>query len=245
MPDDSGKTHGAGSLKRPERSGSPGEPPLPTVPEVTAVVLAGGMSRRYGKNKALELICGVSLIERAVETLLRVFDRIVISANDPLPYAFLELPVINDLHTGLGQLGGIHACLTAMPGRDCFFVACDMPFLNHHLIRHMALMPRKWDAVVPRIGPHVEPLHALYRKSCLAPINRAIERKERRIVSFYSGIRVRYVEESEIRVFEPDLDVFININRPEELQASLERVRRRARRESRGGRPGRGGPVQT
>ncbi|MFO7783923.1 MAG: molybdenum cofactor guanylyltransferase [Thermodesulfobacteriota bacterium] len=194
---------------------------------VTAVVLAGGKSRRYGKNKALERINGVSLIERAVAALGCVFDRVILSANDPEPYDFLHLPVIKDLYPGVGQLGGVHAGLCAMPDETGFFVACDMPFLNPDLIRHMLRLSAGWDAVVPKIGPHVEPLHALYRKTCIAPMVRAIERKERRIVSFYSEVRVRYVEEQEIRIVEPNLDAFINVNRPEELRLSIDLMRRR------------------
>lgn len=227
MPDESRNTKGVDSPEGPRDRGRPNERPGPGLSGVTAVVLAGGKSRRYGKNKALEQIDGVSLIERTVATLERVFHRVILSANDPEPYAFLHLPVIKDLYPGVGQLGGVHAGLCAMSDDAGFFVACDMPFLNPDLIRHMALLSSGRDAVVPRIGPHVEPLHALYKKTCIAPMVRAIERNERRIVSFYPEISIRYVEEEEIRVFDPGLDAFINVNRPQELRLSIDRMKRR------------------
>jgi len=193
---------------------------------VTGIVLAGGKSRRYGKNKALERIDGVPLIERAVRTLERVFHHVLLSTNTPKDFDFLDLPFVKDRITGLGPLGGVHAGLIAMPDEAGFFVACDMPLLNPALIRHMALSGGDSDAVVPRIGGYLEPLHALYRRACLAPVNRAIERGDRGIRSFYSEIRIRYMEEADIRVFEPDLDAFVNVNRPGELRLSLSRLHR-------------------
>lgn len=227
MPDESRNTDGIDSPEAPGGRGLSEEPPAARVSGVTGVVLAGGKSLRYGKNKALERIDGVALVERAAAILGCVFDRVILSANDPALYGFLHLPVIEDLYPGVGQLGGVHAGLCAMSDDAGFFVACDMPFLNPDLIRHMARLSSGWDAVVPRIGPHVEPLHALYRKACIIPVVRAIERKERRIVSFYSDIRIRYVEEHEIRFFDPNLDGFINVNRPDELRLSIDRMRRR------------------
>lgn len=227
MPDDSRNTGRVESPDGPWSLDRFNEGREGRVSGITAVVLAGGKSRRYGTNKALVRINGVSLIERVVTTLGSVFERVVLSTNDSGPYAFLHIPVIKDLYPGLGQLGGVHAGLSAISDGAGFFVACDMPFLNPDLIRYMALLSSGWDAVVPRVGPHVEPLHALYRKTCIDPMVRAIERRERRIVSFYPDVRIRYVEEREIRIFEPNLDAFINVNRPEELQLSIEQMKRR------------------
>jgi molybdopterin-guanine dinucleotide biosynthesis protein A len=192
------------------------------VPGVTGVVLAGGRSRRFGRNKALARVHGVPMIERVVRVLQQVFDGVILSANDPAPYRFLGLPTVEDLHPGVGPLGGLHAGLTHMPDDAGFFTACDMPFLDPGLIRYMARLSQEADAVIPRIGEYVEPLHALYRKRCLDPLLRAIHRGERRIVSFYPAIRIRYVTESEIRAFDPNLDAFTDVNRPEELRLPME-----------------------
>jgi len=212
------------------------DPPGPTGPTdsrsedrvagVTGIVLAGGKSRRYGKNKALERIDGIPLIERTVRVLERVFQNVLLSTNTPDDFDFLGLPHVKDHITGLGPLGGVHAGLIAMPDEAGFFVACDMPLLNPALIRHMALSAGDSDAVVPRIGGYMEPLHALYRRSCLEPVKRAIERGDRGIRSFYPDIRIHYMEEAAIRTFEPDLDAFVNVNRPGELRLFLSRLHR-------------------
>ena len=78
----------------------------------------------------------------------------------PDEFRFLGLPSVKDLVPDLGPLGGVHAGLSAMPDEAGFFVACDMPFLNPALIGHMAGFADKADAVVPRIGGYLQPLHA-------------------------------------------------------------------------------------
>ena len=209
-------SHAASAVERSRRE------PIETVPGVTGGVLAGGRSRRFGRNKALANVHGAPMIERVVRVLQQVFERVILSANDPEPYRFLGLPTVEDIHPGVGPLGGLHAGLTHMPDDAGFFTACDMPFLDPGLIRYMARLSPGADAVIPKIGKYVEPLHALYGKRCLAPLLQAIERGERRIVSFYPAIRIRYVTESEIRAFDPNLDAFTDVNRPEELRPSME-----------------------
>ncbi len=197
--------------------------PQNRVPGVTGIVLAGGKSRRYGSNKALEPISGVPMIERTVRILGGLFHHVLISTNNPAEFDFLHLPHVEDRVHGWGPLGGLHASLLAMPDEAGFFVACDMPFLNPDLIRHMAGLGPEADAVVPRIGSYLEPLHALYRRTCLGPVKRAIERGDHGIRSFFPEIRIHFMEEEAIRTFDPGLDAFVNVNRPGELRLSLSR----------------------
>jgi len=191
---------------------------------LTGIVLAGGQSRRYGKNKALVALDGIPLIERVCRVLKRVADPVIVSTNDPDLFRFLGLPMVRDRIPGLGPLSGIHAGLSVMPGEAALFVACDMPHLNDDLIRFMAASRGDSDAVVPRVSGLPEPLHAIYGKTCLAPVSRVIKNGEHRIVSFFPDIRITYIEEDQIRRFDPNLDVFANINRPEELKLAETRA---------------------
>lgn len=232
MPDES--THPE-EIDPPARSRNPSGKPFGKVPDVTGVVLAGGRSRRYGRNKALVSFDGVPLIERVVSILDQVFHQVILSANDPDAYRYLGLTMVSDVYSGVGPLAGVHASLSAMTDPAGFFVACDMPFLNPMLIRHMARLSPEAEAVVPRVGSNVEPLHAVYRQGCIHAVEQAIQRGERGIVSFYSDIRIRYVEESEIRVFEPNLDAFVNVNRPDELRLFVEHLHEKQGRRDREG----------
>ena len=185
---------------------------------VTGVILAGGKSSRYGTNKAFAELHGVRLIERTVRVMGSVFPRLLLVTNSPAEYAYLHLPMVEDIIKGLGPLGGIYTGLEAIEDEDGFFVACDMPYLKENLIRYMASLRRDYDAVVPRVKCMIEPLHALYTKKCLFAIRESIRSHENQILKVFHKINIKYVEEEEIRSMDPDLESFLNINRPEDLE---------------------------
>lgn len=187
---------------------------------ITGFILAGGKSTRYGSNKAMAEIAGQRLIERVVTVMDSVFQRLVIITNTPEEYAYLEIPMIEDLIKGLGPLGGIYTGLESLSDEAGFFVACDMPFLNGPLIRHMVRVRSRFDAVVPKIDWMLEPLHALYTKRCLPALEELIDSRQYQILKFFEKITVKFLEEDEIQAFDPALRSFFNINRPEELARS-------------------------
>jgi molybdenum cofactor guanylyltransferase len=190
----------------------------PSLRGITGVILAGGKSTRYGTNKAFAEVQGVRLIERTIRVMGSVCPRLLLVTNTPAEYAYLQLPMVEDLIKGLGPLGGIYTGLEVIDDENGLFVACDMPFLRKDLLRHMVTLRGDFDAVVPRIDWMVEPLHALYTKKCLPSLRKFIRSQELQILKFFQKIRVRYLEEEEIRKVDPDLKSFFNINRPEDLE---------------------------
>ena len=190
---------------------------LSTCSGVSGIILAGGKSSRYGCNKALVTVEGARLIERAVASMKAVFQQVILITNTPADYDFLDLPMVQDLIKGLGPIGGIYTGLETISEEAGLFVACDMPFLQEGLLRHMAAVRQDFDAVVPRMGWMIEPLHALYTKNCLPVIQAAIEAREYQIVKCFQRLRVRYLEKEELLVFDPKLLSFFNINEPKDL----------------------------
>lgn len=184
---------------------------------MTGVVLAGGQSRRMGRDKALLDFGGKSLLERVVEVVSQVCDPVLIVTNSPSCHAFLGLEMVGDLLPGRGALGGIHAGLFFSPTPRAFVVACDMPLLNPDLIRYLVGQPTKWDVVVPKVGARLEPLHAVYSKRCLGPVEEALLKGKRSIVGFYPRVRVKEVAEEELRRLDPELRSLINLNTPQDL----------------------------
>ncbi len=189
----------------------------PRLKGITGIILAGGKSSRYGMNKALVEINGVRLIERVFRVMESIFEHLIIITNTPHDYAYLKLPMYEDLIKGLGPLGGILTGLDAISNDAGFVVACDMPFLNADLVRYMVDMRDNYYAVVPKITWKIEALHALYDKRCLPAIRELIESQEFQAIKFFDMIRVRYVEEDEIRASDPLLRSFFNVNSPREL----------------------------
>jgi len=192
------------------------EPP-PRYEHVTGVILAGGLSTRYGQNKAFLQIGGVRLIEHIVEEMKGIFHQVILVTNQKRDFEYLKLPMVEDLIKGLGPIGGIYTGLSAISGQAGFFVACDMPLLHKDLIRYMVEIIDHHGAVVPSVGELVEPLHAVYARSSLDIIKGLIEEKRYQVRLFYDRLRVRYVNEDEIRRFCCPQEAFLNINTPEEF----------------------------
>jgi len=187
------------------------------VGDVTGVVLAGGRSSRYGENKALVKLDGVSLIERVLCAVEAIFHRVVVITNTPDDYAFLEVPMFEDLVKGLGPLGGIYTGLKVIKDPAGFFVACDMPFLNPRLIRYMVGLRDDFDVVVPKVSGKIEALHGLYTTRCVDSIERLIRTGTYQVFRFFSSVSVRFVTDDEVRIWDPRLGSFLNINTPVEL----------------------------
>ena len=192
-------------------------PVIPTSKAITGIVLAGGKSLRYGTNKALVEVDGIRLIERVIRVIQPLFENLMIITNTPREYDYLRIPMHEDVIKGLGPLGGVYTGLNIMSTESGFFVACDMPFLQPDLIRHMVEIKADFDAVVPKVDWKIEPLHAIYTRNCLPAIKKLIDAHGYQIIRFFDNVRVRYVKEEEIRSFDSELRSFLNVNSPEEL----------------------------
>ncbi len=179
--------------------------------ELSGIVLAGGQSRRMGRNKALLELGGQTLIARVLERLALLCDELIISTNAVELYTSLPARVVPDLVPGRGALGGIHAGLAAASNERAVVVACDMPLLNLSLLRYMAVVSPGYDVVVPRIGGFYEPLHAVYSARCVEPIAQLIAEGPRRITDLYRRVRLRELTEEEVRLFDAALS-FVNVN---------------------------------
>ena len=191
--------------------------------------MAGGAGRRLGKNKALERIGGRALIERVVDRLIPVTTEVMVVVARPKQAEPLPLPssvrVITDRYPGRGSLGGIFTGVDASAERWSLVVACDMPFLDLDLLRHLMAKSTNADAVIPRLNGQPEPLHALYSKACLGPMERMLRAGQLKIAPLFETVRVRYVDEGTIDRIDPRHLSFFNINTQAQLEEALRLVR--------------------
>ena len=192
---------------------------------VTGIVLAGGLSRRLGRDKAIEIFGGEPLISRVIGRLNACTDETVVVVNSEARGEELPLPEdavsAVDIYPDSGSLGGIFTGLTAASNEWGFVVACDMPFLNEELMDYMLTLRDGCDAVVPFMDGYPEPTHALYSKACLPHIERRLKAGRLKIAGFFDDVRVREVGADEIDRFDSERLSFFNINRPEDLERAL------------------------
>lgn len=188
-------------------------------------IIAGGKSRRMGRDKAFIEVGGKTLVERVIAASADLGQaETMLIANQPDDYRRFGLPIHRDILPNKGPLGGIYTALTKAKSDWVLALACDMPFVNRDLLRHMIEQTDDAaDIVVPRVDGYPQGLHALYRRTCLKPIERQLEADRLKIIRFYEQMRVRYLDESDYAAIDPDGCCFTNLNSPAQL-AEAERL---------------------
>lgn len=186
---------------------------------VTVAVQAGGKSSRMGTDKSFVLFQGQPLIEVVLERVAGLGNETILITNKPADYAHLGLPMFGDIYPDHGPLGGIHTAIHNANYPHTLVVACDMPWLNRELLSYMISQREAADVVVPRWDKYPEPLHAVYGKACLGPIERNLEAQQLKITAFFGRVSVRFVDRETISRFDPDGRSFVNVNTPGDLQA--------------------------
>ena len=188
---------------------------------MTSIILAGGKSSRLGRSKALQVIEGKSLIQRVVDRLAILSTEIIIvtAHGEAIPCSSaVRIKTVADIYPGTGPLVGIYSGLIALSSSRAIVVGCDTPFLSVGLLEYMIQICSTFDVVVPQIKDKLEPLCAVYSKSCLVPIQELLEQNELMISKLFSMVKVKYVEEDEINSFDPEHLSFFNINSQDDLE---------------------------
>ena len=185
---------------------------------MTGIILAGGKaSRMDGANKAFLRIGGERLIDRTVRIYRELFAETLVVTNTPLEYLDLDATIVTDIIPGKAALGGIYTGLFFSSCDYAFVSACDMPFLDAPLIRHMMGLAGSHDIVVPRSGEGLQPLHAIYARRLLKPVRRLIDDGRLKVTGLYRKTRVLEVPPETIASFGPEDRLFLNVNSPEDL----------------------------
>jgi molybdopterin-guanine dinucleotide biosynthesis protein A len=186
-----------------------------------------------GQDKAWLELGGLPLVEHLTRRILLLADELIISTNsaDRFEPLLLSLPIpgqlVADQTPGIGPLAGIASGLSRASHDLVLVLAVDLPYVQVGLLHHMAGLATEFQAVVPQIlDPRcgemaAEPLHAFYRRSCLAAITAHLEAGDRRVVSFLSDVRTRWVLPEEVARFDPDFISFQNLNTPTDWEIAV------------------------
>ena len=190
------------------------------MPMLTVVIQAGGQSSRMGEDKALKSFLGRPLIQRVIDRMTPIADEIIVTANRPADYEFLNLRLMPDLKPGRGALGGLYTAIASASFPLVAVVACDMPFASPMFFEGALSLIGKEDAdvVIAKTDESYEPLHALYRReTCLPAIEAAISADQWKVISWFPRVKVRALTFDEVKLFDPSGLCFWNVNTPEEF----------------------------
>jgi molybdopterin-guanine dinucleotide biosynthesis protein A len=183
--------------------------------EITALILAGGKSRRMGgRDKGLLPFGDGLLVEHVLARILPQVGTVLISANrNQEIYEGLGYPVISDPLEGFqGPLAGFLAGLENMQTDYLLSLPCDGPFIVDDLASRLArgLSGANADIAVAHDGDRLQPVYALLHRRVLADLRLALEQGERKIDRWYPRNHWVTVDFSDV----PQL--FSNINTPED-----------------------------
>ena len=188
------------------------------IEDCTALILAGGDSRRMGQDKAMLVLDGRTLLESVTATMQQVFPKVVVSVRQLR--AGVDVPQVFDEQPASGPLAGLIAGLTQADTPWVFAVACDMPFVTQAVVEYLASCRGGFQAVVPMVDGHPQPLAAFYAQSALATMRANMAAGDKSLRGMLQKLEVRYVNEAELRECDPKLRSFFDLDTPQDFQAA-------------------------
>ncbi len=184
---------------------------------MTAVILAGGQSRRMGRDKLRLTAGGETLLDRALRRYGEVFPRVLVSVAGPEKYPELGDRRIFDRFPGAGPLAGLHAALDAA-GEDVFLTGADMPYSSPEKALLLASLCGEHDAcVLTDESGRWEPLFGFYRQRLLPEAGALLSGGKRSMAALLSSVSLREVRLEELGEGADSL-LLRNVNRPEDYE---------------------------
>ena len=188
---------------------------------IVGFVVAGGQSRRMGRDKALLPWRNGTLLDHSITRLRAVCREVRVLSGGERRYADRGLPVDVDEIADGGPLAALAAALAVAAPRSVLLLGVDMPFVTVPLLVHLRDAAGGADAAVPVLAAGAEPLCAVYGATCGGAVQEALAAGSRKMTSFWPRVRVRRLDEGELGRFGPLDRLFRNVNDPSEYDAAL------------------------
>jgi molybdopterin-guanine dinucleotide biosynthesis protein A len=187
--------------------------------KISAVLLAGGESRRMGKDKATVLFRGTPLWEIQLDLLRKLGpSEILISARTDPPWRPDHAQLIMDDPPSRGPLSGLAASLAKMRTANLLAIAVDLPFMTEDFLRYLCEQIKPGIGVVPKIDNRAEPLAAIYPREAEIHFRDALAGAD-----FSLQTLVRHLLAAgrlrEVSIAEQQRKLFRNVNEPADLQS--------------------------
>ena len=183
--------------------------------DCTAIILAGGDSRRMGRDKATLPFAGKTLMQTVIATMQQLFPVTLVSVRQIRPE--ISLPQVCDTQSDGGPLTGLVTALSAIHTPWAFVVGCDMPFVSPALVEQLAAHRAQQQAVVPVVHGQLQPLAAFYSTSCIPMMRANLSLGDKSLLGAIKNLNVRYVDEMQIRRSDPQLRSFFDLDTPLDL----------------------------
>jgi molybdopterin-guanine dinucleotide biosynthesis protein A len=186
---------------------------------LSAVLLAGGESRRMGQDKATILFRGQPLWEHQLDVLRSLAPaEILVSARTDPAWRPADVLFVADAQPSRGPLSGITAALSHATNNHLLVLGIDMPFMGARYLRDLCAKIRPGVGVVPMIDDRAEPLAAVYPREAEIDFTRALSGKDFLLQPLVAIlIAARKIEPVEVAT--RDAGLFRNLNEPADLES--------------------------
>jgi len=187
----------------------------------TAIILAGGFSRRFGKDKGLVELAGKPLVLHVFDRICSIVDEVLVIVSSDhqkrsySPFFPADTKIFVDVCELQSPLVGALTGFINASGDYSVLLPCDAPFVSGKVLELLFEVSFGVDAVIPRWpNGYIEPLQAVYKtNSAVAAAKSAIQAGEVRPLSMISRLdRVRYLSTIVIDQLSSGLTSFFNIN---------------------------------
>ena len=184
---------------------------------LAGAILAGGKNIRMGVNKAFLTVFGQRIIDRTAALFNSLFRQVILVTNSPLEYVSLDLEIAVDLMHANSPLVGIYTGLCYSSYPYSFVAGCDMPLISGSVLEYMVSLCPGHDVIIPLLDDGYHPLHAIYSRRLIKPMEELIRGGKFKITEVFSHARLREVTAVELRPLDGELRSFLNLNTPEDL----------------------------
>ena len=181
------------------------------------VILAGGQSRRMGRDKAM-LPCGEGTLLQMLIDRYSVLGPVAVSVDRPGRFAFRDATELCDLWPGAGPVNGLVSAFSETEAELIFLTATDIPNGSAALAQRLAELLCDHDACVIMNNGEPEPVFAVYSRTCLRAAEDNMRTGVRSFWKLLSRLDVREMAQDDL----PDFDLkklLMNMNTPESFEA--------------------------
>jgi molybdopterin-guanine dinucleotide biosynthesis protein A len=183
----------------------------PAKNKITGILLAGGHSKRMGRDKGNIKIGGHLMYHYPLKVLEYLCGKVLISTCNKTDYSG-KYTIVCDEIPGIGPIGGICSCLKKSDTELNIVLSCDMPMVNKNLLEYLLLVSNGYDVVVPSLFRNkAEPLCGVYRKTVIDMLDQLIRNKVYAVHAVFDLVRCNKAEINETMPFYSP-DMFMNVN---------------------------------
>jgi molybdopterin-guanine dinucleotide biosynthesis protein A len=185
------------------------------IDDCTAIILAGGESRRMGRDKAMLPFANQPLIQSVISVVQPLFSETILSVREHRPEILLTQ--VCDWTTDGGPLMGLLSTFSNITTSWAFVVGCDMPFLSSGLVQQLAVKRCQYQAVIPVVGGKLQPLSAFYERSCVSIMRTSYSLGDKSLLGAIQNLQTCYVDETQMVKADPELHNFFDLDTPQDL----------------------------